>query len=270
MILLHYFAIALDNSRLLANLENKALQLEVLYEESKIHKSKSIEFEKLIAMWNLLENIADKLRNPIVAIGGLSKLLFKENLPSRTYKIVSTMRNKVLEVENVLREALSIGKYVDYSFKKEDILNVIRGAVRFIKYEFIEHRDQRNRDKEININIISDIPMFFMDYDKLFLVFKNILRYLLMYGDKVNINIWKEEEFNAVCIDFVEPSFSVKYMDSVIKAFFSYTSLDLRVDFAIIGNILRAHKGSLSIEDGAKSGFTIRVILPITFSINDK
>jgi signal transduction histidine kinase len=259
VVLLHYFAIALDNSRLLSNLENKALQLEILYEEAKLHKAKSVEAEKLIAMGTLLENIADKLRNPIVAIGGLSKLLLREKLPSNTERLVSAIREKALEVEGVLREVLSIGKYVDFSFKKEYILNVIRGAVRFVKYEFLE----KGKNKKIRIRMLSDVPMFYMDPEKLFLVFKNVLHYLLSYGDKVEIKIWKDDELGIVYIDFIEPSFSVKYMDSVIKSFLSYSSYDIRVDFAIIGNILRAHKGSLSIEESKEKGFSIRIILPI-------
>jgi|Deesub1362A_J573_1020465.scaffolds.fasta_scaffold00424_27 two-component system NtrC family sensor kinase len=138
-------------------------------EELKRSQYKLMEAEKLASLGRLTSDIAHEIRNPLTAIGGFARRLYRIVNGPKEKEYAEIMIEEVSRLEKILKDVLTFSRSAGYNLERQNIKEVIKETVRVYEHLCVEH------NIDIEVMIKEDLPPVLIDRDQLRQAISNLI-----------------------------------------------------------------------------------------------
>lgn len=273
-------AVFANNAVIAINNANASNDLREAYNKLEVAQDQLIQAEKMSAIGRVTSSIAHELNNPLVSVLGNAQLLLDE-IPKDNpwWKDISEIEYCAQRCKNVINNFLGFSRKGKHSFKKTDILAVVKKALEISEYQLsianiklIKHYNadlppvwiSPSHIEQVFINLILNAQQAMSDGGRLIIKcytkkIDEILRRktdVMKHGDSV------------VCVEFVDSGIGIisEDLSKIMEPFFTTkdegkgTGLGL----SICHDIISKNYGSIEIESpGVNKGTRVIVNLSL-------
>jgi signal transduction histidine kinase len=251
---------SLRDLKMLANQAGLAIENTILYDDlSKANqtlsqvKERLIEAEKLAAQGEMGTQLAHEIRNPLVSIGGFTRLLLKkfpENDPNRKYPVI--ILEEVERLEKVLSNVLDFTRDAKGLVRAFYLEDVAKEAIASLKHEM--ERSHIVIESEFEDNL----PQVSGDDRQIMHVFLNIIYNATQAmapqgGGKIYVKIFRHKEnetqYVAATITDTGPGIPKDLMASVFSPFFTTKTQGTGLGLSIVQKIVARYNGGISVTN---------------------
>ncbi len=211
-----------------------ALERLFSYKELMRQKHLLLEAERIAVIGQLSSKVFHEIRNPLSALGGLSKVLLRRNVPEGMEGYLKTMVREAERLERVLEDIFQFSK--PFELKKEPVrlFRLLQAALNVFLPKFKE------RGIHVSFECTNGDPIIHVDPKEMQLVFIHLMKSALEImpaGGMLNIGVFKDDK--GLCIKVI---YSRKKADSLTTQT-EATGLGL----SLSKKIVELHGGSLKI-----------------------
>jgi len=255
---------AIENSRLLQNLEEKVEALRVAYLDLKENRDLLLRAERLSAVGEVAAMVAHEIRNPLTSIGGFARAIKRDI--EKSIKVETNRRfldiiiEEVKRLERIVSEILGFVRPVAMRFAPTNIHEVIDQTFSMMSGEIDGSKVIVTRDYQ------PDMPPIWIDADQIRQVLLNMLRNALhaMKGEGM-LSVVTEATDNAVRIYVADTGEGIRphHVDKVFNAFFTTKTTGSGLGLTISMQIIKSHGGSIQVDSREGEGSTFIITLPL-------
>jgi signal transduction histidine kinase len=235
----------------------------VLGKVVELHKKEQLrarEAERLAAIGKSLSAVAHDMKTPLVAIGGMSRLVQRhlpEGSPDRE-KLEIVIR-ETQRLENLLKDMLNFSKPLDLNCERVEIRPFIKECLDLI--------DPIAEDHKISVETVvsAGVSSGYFDPPRVKQALINLAVNAIQAspeGEKVLISCYFRKAdliFEVVDCGCGIPA---KERESVFEPFYSTKKVGTGLGLPIVKKIIEAHAGWIELAEGQGMGTTFRIILP--------
>jgi two-component system NtrC family sensor kinase len=138
-------------------------------EELKRSQYRLMEAEKLASLGRLTSDIAHEIRNPLTAIGGFARRLYKIVDSPKEKEYAEIMVEEVNRLEKILKDVLTFSRSAGYNLERQNIKDVIKETIKIYEHLCMEH------NIDIEVMLKEDLPPVLLDRDQLRQALSNLL-----------------------------------------------------------------------------------------------
>jgi signal transduction histidine kinase len=260
---------AISKAKTFKEANDRARELEGLYENLQSAQSQLIQSEKLASLGQLVSSIAHEINNPLTPILGYSQLLISQESvdPVKQDKFLGVINESAEKVKRIVENLLSFARTDKPNREYADVNKIVEKAVEFREYQLgIENIEvQRGFDPEL--------PKTMADANQLQQVFTNIIlnAYYAMGniengGGRLEVRT-KSGDGKTVEISIADegPGIEEEVLNKIFDPFFTTkppgigTGLGLSVSYGIV----KEHQGDIVVDTQLGKGTKFTVILPV-------
>jgi signal transduction histidine kinase len=254
-------AIAIENARLVASLEEKVQDLRSAYKELKENRDRLVKTERLSAVGEVAASVAHEIRNPLVSIGGFARTVLNkipEDDPKRQY--LKIIVDEVRRLENILKEILNYARPVVPRFQESDLNEVIHQTIGMVEAEIDDE------SIEVEVDLQKDLPKVWIDPDQMRQVLHNMFRnafHAMPNGGKISVRTRQQDNYVGIEIEDSGVGISEDNIDKLFTPFFTTKSTGSGLGLTICSQIIHNHGGSIGVTSKVGVGTTFIITLPI-------
>jgi len=249
--------LAIENALLYRNLEEGHRELK----ETETHM---VQQEKMVALGELSANIAHEIKNPLVAIGGFARRLYRsipEEGPEKRYAL--TIIEEVTRLEKVLNQVLTYTRNEEKDFKEcnlrdilEQSLSMIPGGgdgegIRIVR-QFSGPLPKVNGDfrqlKEAFFNLITNACQAMQGEGVIF-----IRAFPASRNGSSYVRVEVEDSGTGI---------GPENLHNIFNPFFTTKESSLGLGLPIVHKIVTSHRGQIEVNNHPGQGVTFIVTLP--------
>ncbi len=251
----------IKHEEVLRLLKEKARQNRRLERMNKELLSLSRDIEALTQERTLAEialKVADKVRNPATAIGGLARSLLKRaKVDDVTKKKIEAIFNEAKKLETIVRNFENVAKLNVQFFKNQDLNKLVREVVE----EFLP-RFEAKKGIKIRLNISKEPIIIKANKKILKIALLHVLRNAIEVttpGEEVIVEVIRDDGVPKVKISDKGPG-----LPKEVKDMISEGALPTKggLGLSAVRQILLEHQGMLSFKDRDGGGTTIILEFP--------
>ncbi|MFA9556344.1 ATP-binding protein [Evansella sp. AB-rgal1] len=215
--------------------------------------------EQLSVIGELAAGIAHEIRNPLTSIMGFLQLMKNTDEDSEKYKDI--MSSELQRINLIVNELLLLSKPKEFEFQKTNIVQLIKTVVTIVNTQAILY------NIEIKVSYkpkMKDVTVY-CEENKLKQVFLNILKNGIEAMSKegtITINIIEETSVIHIIIIDEGPGIPPEQLSKLGKRFYTTKDDGTGLGLMISMNIVREHKGEISITSEVGKGTEMKVTLP--------
>lgn len=254
----------IQNIRLYDKLSQKLDNLRANQKKLDENREKLSRAEKFSFAGELLEKLSHTLKNPLVSIGGFARNLQKPQISDKKRsQYASILLKEVQRIENILEDVCNISSETSPALQMEDINNTIIEAANMLKSETEKEKAR------INLNLNNLLPNIMIDKHQITQVIVNIIRNGFYAANRkqikaiIHIDSKKSGEFIVLSISDNGIGIPEKDIDKLFNAFFSTKEIGTGLGLTISSQIIKNHKGYLTVKSQPGKGSTFYIHLPI-------
>jgi two-component system sensor histidine kinase HydH len=217
--------------------------------------------ERLAAVGKAVSCLAHDLKTPLVAIGGLSRLVRKniENNDSSFKEKLDIIVKEVSRLEKMVNEMLDFSRPLELHPTKGDIDNVVNESLLIIS--------DLAQAKKVKVQNLSsqDLSLMFFDSDRMKQAFINLLTNAIEASpEKGTVSIYCYPKRKNLIVDVKDQGVGIpsERKEEIFSPFFTTKSGGTGLGLAIVKKIVEAHGGYLEILENLGKGVTFRVTIP--------
>jgi len=257
-----------------------ANQMGVAIEEAYLHRRLMENRQKIIDMERELRKsyvmaslgetsayLAHEIRNPLVAIGGMSRSILKmiERFPE--LKVIKEKIEIIIREEERLEDLLS--KTLDFAQMDELILKP--GNINEIIEEICHliEDELKKRNIELLKNLTS-LPLVLIDGNKIKQVLFNLVQNSIesMYPGGGSLYIKTRKEENFIKIEIIDTGRGIPFQvkEKIFQPFFTTKTKGSGLGLAVVRRIVEKHRGYIKLESEENRGTSVYIYLPLVKS----
>ena len=252
-------SLAIEKSELYKINEEKILELDIAYRELKKNRDRLIRVEKLAAVGEMSATIAHGIRNPLVAIGGFARRLFKkENKEGENKKYLQIIVEEIDRLEILLSELLSFIRPQKLQLEKISLNEVVEKSLQIFDFEFEKRNVKIEKD-------LSPVPNLEIDSGQFNRVLQNIFNNAMdamPKGGKLKIATGMKDSFIRLSISDTGIGIPEEDLENVFHPFFTSKSTGTGLGLAVCNQIISIHNGHISLSRNEGPGMTFNINLP--------
>ncbi len=252
-------SLAIEKSELYKVNEEKVLELDIAYRELKKNRDRLIRVEKLAAVGEMSATVAHGIRNPLVAIGGFARRLFKnERSEGTNKKYLRIIVEEIDRLEMILSELLSFIRPQKLSLEKISLNEVIEKSLQVFSFEF------ENRKVAIEKEL-SPVPTLEIDSGQFKRVLQNMFNNAMdamPEGGCLKIITGMEDSLIKLSVSDTGIGIPEEDLENVFHPFFTSKATGTGLGLPVCNQIISIHNGHISLERNEETGMTFNIYLP--------
>ena len=259
---------AISKAKSFEEANDRARELEGLYENLQSAQSQLIQSEKLASLGQLVSSIAHEINNPLTPILGYSQLLMSQTSvdPVKQDKFLGVINESAEKVKRIVENLLSFARTDKPNREYADVNKIVEKAVEFREYHLGVENIEIQRDYD------HKLPKTMVDANQLQQVFTNIILnayYALANqgngGGRLKVSTCSEDSKVKIAISDDGPGIEEEVLKKIFDPFFTTkppgigTGLGLSVSYGIV----KEHQGDIIVDTELGKGTKFTVILPV-------
>ena len=255
---------AIENSRLLQNLEEKVEALRIAYLDLKGNRDLLLRAERLSAVGEVAAMVAHEIRNPLTSIGGFARTILRDiekaEKAETNRRFLNIIIEEVKRLESIVTEILGFVRPVPMKFEAANLHEVIDQTLSMMSGEIDESKVIITRDYQ------QDLPLVWMDVDQMRQVLLNLFRNALhaMHNEGMLSVITKSDgDWVRIHVSDTGEGIRAENLDKLFNAFFTTKSSGSGLGLTICMHIVKSHGGTIEVESREGEGSTFIISLPL-------
>ena len=232
-----------------------------LRDQEKAVQKRLHQAERLATMGKAFSGLAHDLKTPLIAIGGLSRLVQKnleENNPCRNK--LDLIIKETQRLEGMVKEMLDFSKPLELHLSREHIRKVIGQCVDLISGL------ARKRKVNVENQYPRDLPLVSFDASRIKQALINLLINAIdasSEGDTVTVCSYLRQKRLIVEVADDGSGIPIDKKEEIFLPFFTSKRDGTGLGLPITKKIVEAHQGYLEVLRNRERGVTVRLIIPI-------
>ncbi len=252
-------SLAIEKSELYKKNEKKVLELDIAYRELKENRDRLIRAEKLAAVGEMSATVAHGIRNPLVAIGGFARRLFKNSeKEGRNREYLQIIVEEIDRLEIMLSELLSFVRPQKLCLEKISLNEIIEKSLQIFAFEFEKRNILLEKD-------FSPVPSLEIDSGQFNRVLQNMFNNAMdamPEGGSLRIVTEMKDSFIRLSISDTGTGIPEKDLENVFHPFFTSKPTGTGLGLAVCNQIISIHNGHISLIKNEDQGMTFIIHLP--------
>ncbi len=243
---------------IMATLTSLALARLNIYKELEEEKDLLIEAERLSALGQLASKVFHEIRNPVSALGGLSRLLLRKDIPKDIKLYLETIIQEAERLERVLEDLFEFIRPIRLAPKPTGLYQLLQTVLTLLSGDFRESR------VHLVIEVADREPIVYVDQEEIQLALIHILKNALEAMPEGGILRIGIDLKDGVEIAISDSGLGIPraYLNRVTEPFFTTKIYGSGLGLSVAKRIVELHKGSISIERIEPSGTKVVIKLP--------
>lgn len=252
----------LEQLMIIANQISSAIAKAEIIDEKLQLERKMYENEKLSSLGRLSTSVAHEVKNPLSSIKAIVQVLIEDyKNESKTQKSLSIIVEEIDRLTKVVNQLLGFAKPYGDIKTKVGVDSVINKVFVVLKHE------AKQNNVEINLDILSGLPLVNADEESLTEVFFNIIHnaiQAMVAGGTLNISAGCEEgdEYVKIVFEDTGPGISNKDIGKIFGPFYTTKQAGTGLGLAIVKKKLEELRGMIQVKsDKSFTQFTVYIPL---------
>ena len=233
-------------------------------EELRRSQEKLIQAEKLASLGRLTSDIAHEIRNPLTAVGGFARRLYKIVSGEKEKECAEVVITEVNRLERILSDVLTFSRDARFHLERHDITEVVFDTLNFYENMCNERSIKIKLEKEENL------PAPMIDKDQVRQALSNLVSNaidVMPDGGTLTVAAGKED-IHFIPYIFLKVSdtgqgISEEKLPFIFEPFFSTKELHgTGLGLSITRKIIEEHGGFINAESTPGEGSTISLFFP--------
>jgi two-component system NtrC family sensor kinase len=231
----------------------------------KKYQDKLVQAEKLAALGRLTADLAHEIRNPLTAIGGFARRLYKSAESEKEKERAEVIVSEVHRLEKILREVLTFSRDARSHLEKHHLEEFVYDVVNMHEYLCIE------QSVTVEVMIEKNLPPVLVDKDQVKQALTNLITNALdamPHGGSLKITAGNED-LHDVRYVFVKVSDTGQGFDEddlllIFEPFFTTKKIGhgTGLGLSITRKIIEEHGGFIKAERNPDEGSTFSLYFP--------
>lgn len=236
-----------------------------LFKDLSHEKALKIEVERshrLATVGQLAAGVAHEVRNPLSSIKGFATY-FKERYKDipEDQRISDIMINEVDRLNRVVGQLLEFAKPVCLARKKVELKQLVEDSLKLVE------RKAGDAGITLHVTLSPETASCVMDPDRISQVLLNLYLNAIEAMDNggilsVSVGVPEGRDIVQISVADTGTGIDTQAISHIFDPYFTTKSSGTGLGLAISHNIIKAHKGDISIDSKADEGTTITITLP--------
>lgn len=260
-------SIAIDNSRLYAELARRLSHLQAAQDEARRSQRAVRRAERLSAIGEMAATVAHDIRNPLVAIGGFARTLLADTPQDDARRgPLEVIVEEVTRLEGIVTKVLDEARPVSPVGRAVQMNRILEEAVKLLDRELVDARIV------VRLQLDPGLPSVVADSDRLFEMVLNIIRNAIeAMPDGGTLTIATLPVAERVEIRFGDTGGGVPeaIRERIFSPFFTTKPAGSGLGLSVANQVVLEHGGSIGVDSVVGSGSTFTVTLPTGIEADD-
>lgn len=249
--------LAIENALLYRNLEE-------VHQELKETQNLLIHREKMAAIGELCNSVAHEIKNPLVAIGGFARRLYREipdGTPEKRY--TQTIMIEVARLERILDDLFRYTRDESMAGQDCDLRDILEETLSMVSEKFDD------RKVVVVKEFAQDLPKVHGDYQQLKQAFFNMIHnaYQAMDGEgrlSVRIRPLSKNGSSFVRVELEDTGKGIdpENLHNIFNPFYSTKESGLGLGLPIVHKIVLSHRGQIEVDNHPGEGVNFIITFP--------
>lgn len=238
-----HLALAVENARLVANLQSAVEELER-------HRAESDRLNRLAEIGQLTAAIAHEIRNPLTGIRSAAQMIQEDAASAKEFAAI--IEEETGKLNDLCSEFLAFAKPIELRVDRLDLGQLGQRVLNLLAHEF------KAKGVQSSIQISNDLPIIEGDSARWEQVLQNLLLNALQAtesGGRVELSVTK----NGFFVEDTGTGMSPEQVDRLFSPFYTTKAQGTGLGLSTIKKIVDAHGAMISVqsESGRGTRFTI-------------
>ncbi len=203
--------------------------------------------------------VADRIRNPATAIGGLARVLLKKTPKDEGIrKKLEAIFYEAMRLEKIVKDFDSLANVKGRAFKKTDLRNIVNSVIDTLTPSF----EQKNITTRIKMT--DDPVIALINPQTIKVALLHILRNAIEASARsgiIEVSVWRRDGQPFISIRDFGPGIDSEVMDKLFRTSVTTKATGTGMGLITVKQIMDEHKGSIEIKSGKDHGPGTEVIL---------
>ena len=257
--------LAAENTQLRQKAEAQLDELSIAYRQLQEQQDEMIKFQRLAALGEMSAKIAHEIRNPLVSMGGLAKVISNMSpKDSKSNEFANIIYNQALNLESMLENMLLLAGPTELNTSEQQLRTMVDEITLGMKM---------GKDCK-NCEIINNLPpelVLHIDAYKIRQVITNLIRNAVQaMGKNGKIEISAKEYNDRTELHFRDhgPGIPEENRDKLFDPFFTTKQEGTGLGLTISRQIMQQHTGELLVKSVIGKGTDMVLLFPNTKTNN--
>lgn len=222
-------------------------------------KNLLVEAERSAALGQISAKIFHEIRNPILSIGGLAKILLKKPDAENSHKYLDVIAKEAGRLENVLANLFAFTQDVELVPESTDLVALAKNVVDLLQSEL------DRQQIAIAFTVVDPVQPIFIDREQIRLALVHILKNsieAMPQGGCLAITISRQEERATLSIRDTGIGIPPGHARRVIEPFFTTKVYGTGLGLSLAQKAIDLHAGTLTFLRPDTDGTEVVVTLP--------
>lgn len=226
------------------------------------HDMESICTERTLNLIAL--SVADRIRNPVTAIGGtFNRILKKETISEPLKERMTNLLIEAQKLDSIVKDYETILKSRQIMFKVEDLNKITQSVLPLVE------REMKEKNIELSLKL-SESPLRFVANRQLLRVailhiIKNAME-ATPPGGTITIIPTSNQDYVTLSVIDTGKGIPEEDIQKIFSLFYSTKKHRMGMGLPLVKQIMDEHKGDIKVESGLGKGTTFRLIFPVRWS----
>ncbi len=253
-------AIAIENAKILGDLEEKVEELEEAYRNLEKAQDMIIRNEKLAAIGEVSARLAHEIRNPLATIGGFAKSIQKKyDDRERTIRNANIIVEEVARLEIILSNVLDFTKTGTPRKTPGEVNELVRKTLGMMEGNIT------SRGVVVVLDLSADSASVEFDETQIRQVLINLIQNAINAmpeGGALEIRTLAQDGEIRIEVRDTGVGIPPQHLENIFEPFFTTRGNGTGLGLSISNRIVQNHGGRLEISSKEGVGTTVAIVLP--------
>lgn len=259
-------SLAIEQSHLYNDMQKKIAELQVMNQELDRNKDLLLEAERYSVLGHMAAQLVHIIRNPITAIGGISRILSKKTTDGEWLKYLNVIIHETERVESTLEDLFDFVTQEEIHEEDLPLCVVIRKTAMLLQSEMTRKR------VVLVVDCPGPGPVVRGDMHQIRQAFLHLLKNgveAMPDGGRLTVAVRSGEGRATASVIDTGQGIPDSYLAKAKDSFFTTKTYGTGMGLTLVDRIVTAHGGTFSLHPHAGGGLEARVVLPLPQSADE-